>query len=84
MKWFFILFHNRTSRTNVCICIIRTFVLKCKHYLKKTKNFFKKSSISSYLTILIREEAGVELTFDTFYKEGYNNKSRDLQSNSDL
>ena len=45
---------------------------------KKTKNFLKKSSISSYLTILIREEAGVELTFDTFYKEGYNNKSRDL------
>ena len=38
MKWFFILFHNRTSRTNVCICIIRTFVLKCKHYLKKIKN----------------------------------------------
>ena len=39
---------------------------------------FQKSSVSSYLTILIIEEAGVELTFDTFYKEGYNNKSRDL------
>lgn len=51
---------------------------------KKIKKFFKKSSVSSYLIILIIEEAGVALTFDTFYKEGYNSKSRDLQSNSDL
>ncbi len=51
---------------------------------KKIKKFFKKSSVSSYLTILIIEEAGVELTFDTFYKEGYNNKSRNLLSNPDL
>ena len=24
------------------------------------------------------EDKSIELTFDTFYKEGYNNKSRDL------
>ena len=50
----------------------------------KNKKYFQKSRVSSYLTILIIEEAGVELTFDTFYKEGYNNKSRNLLSNPDL
>ena len=33
---------------------------------------------------MIIEESRIELSFDTFYKEGYNSKSRNLLSNPDL
>lgn len=44
----------------------------------KIEKIFKKNTVSSYLIIWTMEDKSIELTFDTFYKEGYNNKSRDL------